>query len=437
MAARTLIWRGDAAAVAQVNTLCIAGTVAAGDTLKMTIGSKTLSVLAGATNTHAVANTVASAWNLLTQTQAPEFFEVTALCTTGGVLTLTAKTAGKPFTCVVTNTDLASDDLVFNSNITTANAGPNDVSSVNNWYVSGINAAGLPITGDTLVFENGSVSALYGLNTFASNTMAALHVSQSFSGYIGLPRTNGTGTSAYSEYRTQYLQVGATIWDVGLGEGSGSGRIKLDCSNATYTGTVYNAGSQAESYVPSVLLLGTNTHNTLTVLKGTVGVEYFAGELSVNTGASAINTTKIGYVSSVVGDANVWIGSGVVLNSGGSTIVKSGGQLTFGSNALSFTQYDGTTTVQGSAAITAATVGGTLIDQSSGTIGTLTMLAKGMYDHSKSMVAKTVSAFVMNAGAVYKDPYGVVTLTAGAQLNACKPADVTLDIAAGHTLSIS
>jgi hypothetical protein len=432
MVARNLLWRGDAAAVAQVNTLGI-GSTNTTDVLMMTIGSKTLSVVAGSTNTTTVANTVVTAWNALTQAQAPEFAEITAALGAAGYLTLTADTAGKPFTCTVSETG----NSIFNTVVTTPSAGPNDVSTITNWQVSGIPATTLPITGDTVIFENGSVSALYGLNTFASNTLAALHINQSYTGYIGLPRTNGSGTSAYNEYRPQYLQVGATIWDVGLGEGSGSGRIKLDCSNAAYSGTVYNAGSQAESYVPAVLLLGTHISNALTVLKGTVGVEYFSGEQSINAVASAINTTKIGYVSSVIGDANVWIGSGVVLNSGGSTIVKAGGQLTFGSNALSFTQYDGTTTIQGAALITAATVGGTLIDQSSGTIGTLTMLAKGVYDHSKSMVAKTLSAFIMNAGAVYKDPYGVVTLTAGIKLNDCKPADVTLDIAADHTLAIS
>jgi hypothetical protein len=299
----TISWRGDAAAIAQVDTLTVGGTIEADDLFKLTIGNKTLTVVAGSTVAATVATNIAAAWNALTQAQAPEFFEITAAATTGGAFTLTAKTAGKPFTVTQTTTEAnggAADNQTFGIAHTVVNAGPNDVSTVAN-YSGGV----LPASGDTLVFENSSSPAIYGLSALAAVTLAALHVKQSYTGTIGLPRNNGSGSTSYLEYRPQYLQVGATTWDVGVGDGSGSGRLKFDFGSVQFTGSVLNGGSQAESYVPSILLLGTHASNALTVLKGTVGVAIFAGEVST------LASLGLGYVSSVQGDANVQLGDGV------------------------------------------------------------------------------------------------------------------------------
>jgi hypothetical protein len=374
----TITWRGDATAIAQVDTLTVGGTIEADDLFKLTIGNKTLTVTAGSTTAATVAGNIVTAWNALTQTQAPEFFEIVAAYTTGGSFTLTAKTAGKPFTVTLTTTEAdggAADNQTFTISHTVVNSGPQDASTPANY-----SGGALPSSGDTLVFENSTNPVLYGLSALAAVTLAALHVKQSFTGTIGLPRNNGSGSTSYLEYRPSYLQVGATVWDVGLGDGSGAGRLKFDFGSVQFTGSVFNSGSQAESYIPAVLVLGTHASNALTVLKGTVGVAFFAGEVST------IATLSMGYVSSVQGDANVQCGSGVTLT----TVTKAGGQLTFSSNLTTLTQYDGQTTVGGAATITTATVGGTLIDQSSGTFTTLTLLSKGTYDHSKSLLSKTI-----------------------------------------------
>src|SRR6185295_12509087 len=99
-------WRGDAPAVAQVDTLTVGGTIEATDIFKMTINGKTLSVTAGSTVAATVATTIATAWNAST---IPEFAEITAAATSGGALTLTADTPGKPFVCTVSTTEANGD----------------------------------------------------------------------------------------------------------------------------------------------------------------------------------------------------------------------------------------------------------------------------------------------------------------------------------------
>jgi hypothetical protein len=419
----TIYWVGDAAAIAQVDTYTVGGTIEVGDKFNLTVGNKTLTVSATSTSAETVAQAIVTAWNNLTTSNAPEFAEITAAHTSGGEFTLTADTPGKPFTVSVETTesdDGAADDQTFTGSTTTASAGPADASTVTNY-----SGGALPSNGDILIFENSSKSVLYGLDALSGVTLSVLEVRQSYTGWIGLPRTNGTGTNSYSEYRDQYLQVGATSWWIGSGDGSGSGRIKIDFGSVQYTGAVLNSGSSSEAYIPSVLLKGTHASNSLMVLKGTVGVAFFAGE------TSTLSEVKIGYVSSVLGDANVQLGDGVTLT----TVTKAGGNLSLSSNVTTLTQYDGQTNISGSATIGTANVDGTLVDRSSGTFTNVTLTGKGVYDN-KSLTAKTITNLTMYANTTYKDPYDFVTLTNGIVLSGCKPSQVTIDITTGKTLSI-
>jgi hypothetical protein len=422
----TIIWYGDASAVAKVDTLTVGGTIEAAGLFSLTIGNKTLSVTAGSTDAETVATNIVTAFNLLTQTQAPEFYEITAAADSGGAFTLTAKTPGKPFTVTQPTTEAgggAADDQTFDIAHTVVNAGPNDASTAANY-----SGGALPTDSDVLVFENSASSVLYNLDALAAITLAELHIRQSYTGWIGLPRTNGSGTTSYLEYRPQYLQVGATAWDIGLGEGNGTGRVKLDFGAVQFAGSVYNGGSQVESYVPAVLLKGTHADNVLTVLKGTVGVAFFTGEVST---LSALN---IGHISSV-GDSTVHLGDGVTLT----TVTKASGTLSVGSDMTALSQYDGTTTVRNAATIGTGIVGGTIIDQSSGTWGAtaFTLLANGVYDHSRSLTPKTITNLNGYEGARFLDPYGVVTLTNGLVHSGCKPGKIFVDLPINKTLSFS
>ena len=414
----TILWRGDSASVAQVDTLTISGTVGATDVYALTVNNKVLSVLANTTVAATAAQNIVAAWNALLASAAPEFAEMTAAYTTGGSLTITADTAGKPFTLSIGVTGTSTFAQVH----TTASSGPADVSVAAN-YSGGV----LPTNGDTLIFQNTANPALYGLSSLSAITLASLQVFQSFTGTIGLPRNSGSGSTSYLEYRPQYFQIGATQVILGFGAGSGSGRIKLDFGSVQMTTQIFNAGSQAENSIPAILLKGTHASNALTVLKATVGVAYFAGEVST------LATLSMGYVTSVNGDASIYCGSGTTLT----IVTQAGGRLTVWSNVTTLVQYNGTVAVEGAATLGTATIGGTLLDQSTGTITTLTLLGKGVYDHSNSLTAKTITTFTMNTGAVYSDPYHVVTLTNGILLSGCRPEDVTINLPPGRTLSVS
>jgi hypothetical protein len=417
-----ITWRGDAVAVAQVNTLTVGGTILATDLFILTISNKILTVVAGSTVAATVAANIVAAWNTISSAMAPELAEATALATTGGAFTITADTAGKPFVVSVSTTLAAggASSGTFTSSITTTSAGPADASVAAN-YTGGV----LPTTGDTLVFENSNNPVLYNLDALSAVTLAMLSVKASYTGSIGLPRTNGSGSNSYLEYRLQYLQVAATIWSIGLGDGSGSGRIKLDLGSIQFTGNVYNSGSQAENGIPAVLLKGTHASNALIVLKGTVGVAFFAGEVST------LDSLDMGYVNNIPSDSIVQCGVGVTLT----TITKAGGQLTLNNNATTITQYDGQTTIIGTATLDTGVIGGTLVDQSSGLFSNITLLNRGTYDHSKSMTAKTITNFTMESASTYNDPYGMTTLSNGLFLDACRPGDVTINVPPNRTLS--
>lgn len=421
----TIYWRGDAASTAQVDTCVVGGTIEIGDLFKLTVGNKTLTVAAATTVVADVAALIVTTWNALTQAEAPEFYEMTAAYVSVGTFTLTADTAGKPFTLTVTTTEAgggAADAQTFTSSTTTASSGPNDVGIAAN-YSGGV----LPVDGDTLIFENSASSALYTLEALAAVTLASLQVKHSYTGTIGLPRTNSGGTVTYTEYRPQYFKIMATTWDIGSGDGQGSGRLKFNFHTAQYTGNIFNSGTTAEGYIPPILIKGEHTSNHLTVLKGSVGVAFFTGE------TSKVATLDVGYISNVSGDSTIQCGSGVTLT----TILQAGGNITVNSNVTTLTQYDGKMTFAGTSTLTTGTIGGTLIDQSSGTFTTVTLLNKGTYDHSKSLLAKTITNLTINNSSIYNDPYGKTTLTNGMILNACRPEEVTINIPPGKTLTIS
>jgi hypothetical protein len=408
----TITWRGDAAAVAQVTTLTVGGTIEADDLFKITIGNKVLTVVAGSTVAATVASNIATAFNALTQTQAPEFFEISAAAN-GADVVLTAKTAGKPFTATPSTTETgggAADDQTFTSDATTASAGPNDVSTAAN-YSGGV----LPGNGDTLVIENNSSSLLYGLTALSSVTLASFNIARSFTGYVGLPRTNGSGNTAYAEYRNQYMVVGATAWNIGDGAGNGSQRMKLDFGSVQYAGKVYFTGTTAERDIPTLLLKGTHASNVLSVYRGDVGVAFFAGE------TSTIATLNINYVNNVLGDATVELGPGVTLT----TVNQIGGRLTEQSNITTLNNFAGEVTIKGAATLATGTVGGTLWDRSSGTYTALSLLTNGKYDNTQG-VAKTITDLSMDQKSSFLDPSGLVVLTNGVQLApSCRPSDIT------------
>lgn len=409
----TIYWKGDAQAVAQLNTITVGGTWATGDIANALYNGKIVSFTVGATETiQAVVTGLAAAWNA---SVIREMTEITAAPGTT-TITLTADVAGVPFTVTVSKTSASGTISIA---ITTASSGPNDVSTLTNW-----SAGALPGAGDTVIIENSASSLLYGLDALAAVTLAALHIRQSFTGTIGLPRTNGTTTSSYIEYRPTYLQVGATICSIGTNDGNGSGRIKIDFGAVQTALTVWNSGNSLETGLKSIIIKGTHASNTLTVMKGSVDVAPFASETAV------IAALKVGYLDNQANDSDVRCSSGTTLT----TLTQTGGKVNVASNCATIVNDAGDIVVDGTATSTTVTVRGRMIDRSTGTWAALILY--GTYDRRQNLAAKTITAIAMYAGAVYRDPYGVVTVTNGVSLTTCTPEQVTLDIAPGKILTI-
>src|SRR5438045_1683454 len=117
----TILWRGDAAAVAQINTLTI-GSVSVGIIYSITINGKSISYTATGGDTATTA--AAALFALLTASTVPaEFKEMTWTNPSAGVIVATAIYPGTPFTLAAAAT---STGTFTRSTPSTASSGPAD-----------------------------------------------------------------------------------------------------------------------------------------------------------------------------------------------------------------------------------------------------------------------------------------------------------------------
>src|SRR5574341_249468 len=331
-------WRGDAIAIAQVDTITVGGTWANGDTATLTINTKDIVVTFGngVPTTAQVAAALKAAWEgdaitaygetrNTTGNLVPEFAEATATVASS-VVTITADTRGKPFTLTVSETSAAGTLTPATS---TAATGPNHWDNVDNW-----DASGVPVSTDDVYIQNSSVDILYGLAQSAV-TLTSLHIAANYTGKIGLPDVNTGSTASYYEYRAKRLAISATTVQKGKGLGNGSGRITLDVGANACTLNVFMTATPTETGLESILWKGTNAGNAVNVYKGSLGIGVEAGDVAT------VATLRVGYTLNVQADSTVRCGTGVTLT----TIDKSGGNLAIQSACTTITQTDGTLTI--------------------------------------------------------------------------------------------
>lgn len=424
----TNAWQGGAAAIAQVDVLTPGGVIAAGDIFKITINGKTLSVTATDTTVATACDLIVAAFNASTE---PEFAEITAADQTTYV-TLTADTAGVPFTCSVSVTDQGGSDLTFTltsdgTGNSVLNSGPNDAAVASNWSENSVPAA------DAVVFEDSSVDCLYNLDQLngGSPNLTSLTIKSTFTGKLGLPRNNANG---YVEYRPTALELGTAVTaiNIGQGDGSGSRRINLAIGNLTsqLDITVDKTGDRAVAGIPALLLTtGTQGNTTnLVVNRGDVGVAFNAGESAV------ITNLTMGHVVQINTDAKVAVGSGTTIT----TITKSGGELTCEANVTTLTQTGGKATFSKAATLGTGNVqNGTLYYGSSGTLTTVNVAGGGILDCRKDARSRIIAnANLYEKGEIY-DPAKTVSWSAGIILQQCGISDVKLDLGENVTITPS
>lgn len=373
----TLRWRGDAPAVAQVDSITPANVEIA-DVFTVTMNGKTISVVATAATVANVTALLTAAWNAST---IPEFAEVTATDATTKV-TLTADKAGRPFTVTASAVDGGGSDTqtLTRAGVTTS-SGPNDLNIAANY-----STGSLPTNSDTLVVDSGS-DILYNLGSLSGVTLTELRVDRTYSGKIGLPYINQDGSTSYIEYRQAYLAIGATTINIGLGTGIGSGRIKINTGSVQTTLNVFDTGSQLESGIGSVVWKGTHASSAVNMLTQTSG-----GGASLSIAPFAGESATV-LAMNVQAAATVYCGSGCTFTN--LTFVQADGTVTLNSattGTATLTVYGGTLTLQSGGHLGLTVRGGTVIYNSTGTLGGAPVVSgSGVLDFSQDLRAKTVT----------------------------------------------
>lgn len=407
----TVIWQSGAPAVAQVDTITVSGDWATNDTATITCALKSITfTVAGTQTAAAVVTGLVAAWNAST---VPEHAEITAADGAGDTITMTADTAGVPFTISVSENTAGTGAL--SNAATTASAGPDHWSTAANWDTGAV-----PVNTNDVFVDTTFGSIYYGLAQ-SGVTLASLKFVNCSTGTVGLPEVNAAG---YPEYRDTYLAIGATL----LKFDCDSGRIKVNTGTAQTAASVLNAGTALETDIPSLLWKGTHASSTVDVLKGSFGAAALPGEVAT------ILTLKIGYRDSLETDADVYLGSGVTLG----TVTKNGGQLHCDNTTAALTaltQTAGETWIDGKTnAVTALNIyGGPVHYNTSGTLTAGVVGGNATLDFRGDMRAKTVSAIQVYAGAAIYDPAAVVTWTTGLDLMASGLEDCSLQIGKHRT----
>lgn len=387
-----ITWLGRAKATAQVDTLTFANTWAAADTATVTINGKAVTFTAAGATIETIRDGLLA---LLQAATDPEFTEVTWAASSTDAITATGPSTGAPVT--ITASEVTAGTGTFTLASTTSPTGPNWADDGDNW--SGGSAPG---AGDDAWIENSAVSILYGL-TGLSGTLTSLNIAATFTGTIGLPKTNAGG---YPEYRTDYLAVNASSVRIGYGAGPGSGRIKLNLGSVQAAIQVFDTASVLEFGVPAVLLKGTHVSNTLDVQEGIVGFSFFGGE------AGALAT-----LSNVAG--TVFTGSAMTQLT---TVQNQAGEVHVHVATTTITQDGGITYVYGVATVGTATItGGTFDYRSSGTIttlavGGLSVQATATFANDRS--TRTVTNATIHENGRINDPASTVTWTNGVAIGA-------------------
>ena len=288
----TVIWRGDAPTVAQVDTVTFS-LISDTDFTTFTINGKSV-VVTATTSTLTQELFAAACATALEASTIPEFEELTFTSSASGLF-VTGPSDGRPFTMTATGTNMTASRTT-----TTTASSPNDASLAANWV-----GGALPVNSDTVIFENSDVDCLWNLGSLSAVTLASLQIKQSYTGNIGLPLLTSTG---YYEYRTTELTIGATSVRVGDGEGNGSSRCFLNLGSAQTAVLVTDTGSAEDPSVGALVIRGTHASNVLRVARGDVGVAMLR-----STDTATFATVEASYIDDEAGDSRLRLGPGCTL----------------------------------------------------------------------------------------------------------------------------
>ena len=400
----TVRWRGDAAAIAQVQTITPA-SIGIGNTFTVTCNGKTMTYTATDTLAATVAAGVVALFTANAQSLSiPEFNEVSAAVGSGTVV-LTARTPGKPFTIT---SSASGGTATFVSATTTASSGPNDANIAANW-----SGGALPSAADDVVFDDTDSSCLWNVDALSAVALTSFTTTPTFSGAIGLNYDAGD----YAEYRVLDFIAKATTITINSPKCK---RIRLNASTTQTTLNVVEIGTSDTIGLPALNFIGTHASNVVNVSKGSVGLAARSGQ------SATVATLRSGYLNSPAGDVTIYAGVGLSLT----TLEQSGGTVTLNGAVTTVNKYAGTLTLLNSATITTFNhFNGHAYHRSSGTITTYDGRAGSVLHLDADPRGRTITTLTLRAGSGFRDPAKTATIT-----NAVSVPDGSItDLAAGST----
>jgi trimeric autotransporter adhesin len=363
-----------------------------------------------------------------------------ALSTVGPNDLVVSGNAGGPWTIKFQNALAAEDfELITGTSSLTAGAGsqtisinrtqvptgPNWANRAENWVPNAV-----PGNGDEMVFENSSVSCLYGIDQFSAITLAVLRAKASFTGSIGLPTVSGggIGQGGYYEYRATSLAVNATLVEIGEGEGGGSPLIKLNTQSAACELIVHKLATPTGNDNVALYWKGSHASNVARVYRGNVGIAF-----EFDTDTATLPLLQIGYVDSQDSDATVYAGSGATITN----VAKVGGSARFFTAPTNLENWLGDVEVLDGSGTTYRVHAGNFYYNGDDTITNYYGGSDSILNLYRSCKLATFTNCTIVSGAAISDPKGRVAWTNGIDLYECGIADVTLDLGKNFTLTPS
>lgn len=404
-------WTGRSQDQAQVDTLTVTA-VAVGGTLTATINGAnvTYTCVTGDTTT-----TAAAAWYALlsASTAPPEFRELTYAndaTNSPTVISITGPADGKPFTLTKSQAGGATCTLV---NSATAPISSHDVANTTNW-----SSGSLPGNGDTAIFEDSSVSALYNLSQFNANTVNVIRRA-TYTGTIGLPDTSVNG---YMEYRTKAFQTVGLTHRIECGPSDSAGQIRLQCMSASASTITINGSTQGQVGSEVVHLWGLASTSVVNVANASVAI--------------STDTAKTSTIATVNGaNASITIGPGTTLT----TLALVNCQASVQVGLTTLTQDGGgTVTVLNAAAITNITTdGGTIAWESTGNPGVIILGSGGIFDLSGAPSSVTPTSLEMLEGSTLINPAKRLAVGYAIDVTRCGIADISLDLGTHFKITVA
>lgn len=370
-------WLGSAAAVSDVWTVSLSGTVVS-QTYTVTINAKNITFVAGSSDTvSTILVGLQAKLSAVSPVPPVEFTELTyAALPIGGPYTslvMTAATAGNPVTVSVSTSGAAT----FTISNTTVATGPTFFSAATNWSDGAV-----PTNNDTFVFDSGSVPCSNGLNT--GLTGCTTIVEPGYFGSIGRPFINSNNATTYAEYRTTSLTFPSGTSTASINSPSIQ-RCNLAFGTSTASVRILNTSmSRPDAGIPVVLISGGASTSELDITKGDVGLAFYQGTVAT------FPVVKTGYASNALTDVSLLIGKSATLT----TITKNGGYMRLQSNVTTLTQGSSGGTVDFMDSVTATTVNayeGSINVQTSGAIGTINAYDQATINFDLDPRAKTVT----------------------------------------------